>query len=146
MIKTKTAFIIFIVLLLFAFPYSIILSSFDSDFLSSIIPGWNTTIYPSGAVVKFFILLFVCIFLWELSKISTDVSVKKAIIYFLLTIPAILAAKLNLYEIFNFNSDNPENLIVHIKVITFITVFINTIFYLGQILFWIYYKKQQKLT
>lgn len=142
MIKTRTVFVIFIFLLLFIFPYSILIFCLNSDFLSSIIPGWNTIIYPIGALFKFFVLLFVSFYYWKLSKTVNKISLKKFMIHFLLTIPGVFIMRLNLYQLFN-----SENFIIQIKTIIFIKTFASILFFLGQILFWIYYKKiTKKLT
>ncbi|MFH6996821.1 hypothetical protein ACHRVZ_02750 [Flavobacterium sp. FlaQc-57] len=62
MIKTKTAFILFIILDIILFPYYILVLSINSDFLYSIIPGWNTAIIPGRLIsnlIKFLILIVV---------------------------------------------------------------------------------------
>ncbi|TEB44949.1 hypothetical protein D0809_07135 [Flavobacterium circumlabens] len=145
MMKTKTTFLICIFLLVLLFPYSILYLT--SNFLSSVIPGWHTTIYPLATLLKFIILLIVAFYYWKLSKIITEVNFKKFIIYFLLTLPAIIITKLDLYTILHFRSNDPEGVMTTIRAVIFIRIFTNILFFTGQILFAVYYKKQsRKLT
>lgn len=77
MIKTKYAFLVFFVLALIVFPYYIIYLS--SDFLSSIVPGWNTTIVQGRVIsnlLKFVALLITTICYWKLSKINDQIILK----------------------------------------------------------------------
>lgn len=143
--KTKTTFFICIFLLVLLFPYSIL--HLNSDFLSSVVPGWHTTIYPVATLIKFIILLIVAFYYWKLSKIINEIDFKKFSFYFLLTFPGVLVTKLDLFNFFNFSSNDHENFMRQIKIIVFIKIFTNVLFFTGQILFAIYYKKQsRKLT
>ncbi|WP_127337542.1 hypothetical protein [Flavobacterium cupreum] len=145
MMKTKTTFLIGIFLLVLLFPYSILY--LNSDFLSSVLPGWHTTIYPLATLLKFIILLIVSFYYWKLSKIRTEVNFKNVIIYFLLTAPAVLITKMDLYTLFHYSPNNTENLMTTIRTVIFIRIFTNILFFTGQILFAVYYKKQsRKLT
>lgn len=143
--KTKTTFFICIFLLILLFPYSILY--LNSDFLSSFVPGWHTTIYPVATLIKFIILLIVAFYYWKLSKVTNEIDFKKFALYFLLTFPGVLVTKLDLFDLFNFSSNDHENFMRQIKIIVFIKIFTNVLFFTGQILFAIYYKKQSsKLT
>jgi len=145
MIKTKIVFIIFILLSIFIFPYSFLFLKID--FISSITPGWNTTIYHYGALIKSFFLMISAFFCWKLSKVINEINIKKIALYLLLTMPAVIITKLNLFELFNFNSTNPENFMKQIQIIVLIKIFTNILFISVQIMFWVYYKKsKQKLT
>lgn len=145
MIKTKTTFFIYIFLLVLLFPYSILY--LNSDFLSSVVPGWHTTIYPAATLIKFIILLIVAFYYWKLSKVINEIDFKKFTFYFLLTFPGVLITKLDLYTLFHFSPNNTENLMTTIRTVIFIRIFTNILFFTGQILFAVYYKKQsRKLT
>ena len=145
MINTRTTFLICIFLLVLLFPYSILY--LNSDFSSSVIPGWHTTIYPMATLIKFIILLIVAFYYQKLSKVINEIDFKKLVLYFLLTFPGVLITKLDLYELFNFNPNNLESFAVQIKIIGFIKVFTNVLFFTGQIFFAVYYKNQtRKLT
>lgn len=111
MIRTKITFIIFVIFTIIIFPYYTILC-LNSDFLSSLVPGWHTTIIPARLIsnlIKFFILLIVSIYYFKLSKISKEIKYKKFVIHLLLTIPAIFIAKLNLYEFVTIYFYDPES-------------------------------------
>lgn len=69
MLKSKTVFIIFIVLSVIVLPYCIFY--INSDFFSSLVPGWNTTINSHriiSALIKFVVLSVVTFYYWKLSK------------------------------------------------------------------------------
>ncbi len=149
MIKTKTAFIIFLLLSTIIFPYYILFLSINSDFFNSIIPGWNTTIIPARLIsnlVKFLILSIVSFYYWKLSKTSNEIKFKKFIIHLALTIPAIIVAKLNLYEFVTLNLYDSDIFLSQIQIVVYINTFINILFFVGQILFWIFYIKLQRTT
>ncbi|MCR4030072.1 MULTISPECIES: hypothetical protein [Flavobacterium] len=139
MIKTKYTFIIFVVLLVLMFPYLILFVG--SDFLSSLVPGWNTSFF-GGAFINdlfIFIVLSISVYLyWKLSKNKTEISLKHFLIHFLLTIPAIIFSKSDSFELIEFDSLNPENFIWRIY---FVIYFLTALFFIGQILFWRYYTK-----
>ncbi|KFF05740.1 hypothetical protein B0A68_17720 [Flavobacterium reichenbachii] len=144
MIKNKIVFGTFIILLLILFPYSILLLIFHSDILSSVIPGWNTTIYPIGAIIKLPVLSITVYYFWKLSKITKEIDLKKVIVYLLLTIPAVIITKLNLFQLVNFGLTTPENFESQIIIVVIINIIANTLFFTGQILFGFYYIKQTK--
>ncbi|OXA75401.1 hypothetical protein SAMN05444397_101567 [Flavobacterium aquidurense] len=137
--KTKSAFIIFTLLSLAVFPYYIAILTINSDFFYSIIPGWHTTIIPGQIIsnlIKFIILSIVTFHYWKLSKLSKEISYKKFLIHFSLTFPGVLFGKINLYDLLTFN---PEYVIHQIQIVVFIHIFMNVLFFVGQILFWIFY-------
>lgn len=147
MIKTKTTFTIFVILAIIVFPYYIIVLSINSDFLNSIIPGWNTTIIPARLIsnlIKFLILFVVVFYYWKLSKTNTEISLKKFIIHLILTIPAVLVTKLNLYQFVTFNLHDPDFFLSQIRTVVYINLFVNILFLVGQILFLIFYLRFQK--
>lgn len=147
MIKSKIAFIFFAFLTAFTFPYSYLPFILNSDFFSSLIPGWHTDIYPYPlipALIKFLFLIVTSIFHWKLSKITNEINLKKFLIHFLLTVPGIIFSKINLYELLYSDSSQPENFMYEIQAVVCIRVLANILFFLGLILFGIYYKKIKK--
>lgn len=145
--RTKTAFIIFAFLCIILFPYYIIIVSLNSDFFNSIIPGWNTTVI-SGQIIsnllKFTILSIVTFYYWKLSKITEQINYRKFLIHFSMTIPVVLFTKIDLYDIFHFDSRDPNYLLNQVQVLTYTHLFINILFFVGQILFWIFYVRFRK--
>ncbi|SHL84378.1 hypothetical protein SAMN05444366_1755 [Flavobacterium saccharophilum] len=138
--NTRIAFFIFLILSFTIFPYCIIY--LQSDFLSSIIPGWNTNITGIKIVsnlIKFLILSIVTFYYWKLSKIKLEINYKIFLIHLLLTFPAIIATKLYLYDFINMNFKDLEGFTSQIKIVVYIRIFTNILFLLGQILFWIFY-------
>ncbi|TPG32106.1 hypothetical protein EAH81_26100 [Flavobacterium pectinovorum] len=147
MITSKTAFIIFAFLCIIVFPYYIAILLINSDFLSSIIPGWNTNIVGLQIVsnlIKFLVLSIVSFYYWKLSKNTENIDLKKFTIHLSLTLPAILAGNFNVYKFVEMNLYNPESFLSQIKMVIYINTFINILFFSGQILFWIFYVKFQK--
>jgi len=142
MIRTKTAFFIFLILCIILFPYWIIYLQFD--YLSSIVPGWNTTII-TGQIIsntsKFLILTVITIYYWKLSSNTNQLNFKKFLVHFLMTIPAVFIERISLYELLNFNSLNANSFVNWIQIIFFINICCNILFIIGQILFGIYYVK-----
>lgn len=135
MIKTKIAFLIFLTLSLIVFPHYIFI---DSDFLNSVIPGWNTTIIPArviSSLFKFIILILITSYYWKLSKYSSKIDFKKFLIHLSFTIPAILVSKLNVYEFVRINLYDSESFLSQIQMVVFINVIFNILFFVGQILF-----------
>lgn len=138
--STRIAFFIFFILSITLFPYSVFY--LESDFLSSIIPGWNTNINGIKIIsnlIKFLILSIVTFYYWKLSKINPEINYKIFLIHLLLTFPAILITKLNLYEFLNMNFDDLKSFTSQIKIVVYTRIFTNILFLLGQILFWIFY-------
>ena len=145
--RTKTAFIIFAFLCIIVFPYYIIIVSLNSDFFNSIIPGWHTTIV-SGQIIanllKFIILSIITFYYWKLSKITEQINYRKFLIHFSMTIPTVLFTKIDLYDIFHFDSRDPNYLVNQIQALAYAHIFFNILFFVGQILFWIFYVRFRK--
>lgn len=138
-------FIIFSLLTVIVFPYYII--CIDSGFLSSIIPGWNTTTIPLRIIsnlIKFIILSIVSFYYFKLSVNTIKIDLKKFIIHLSLTLPAILAAKLNVYQFVEMNLHYPKSFLSQIQMVIAINTIINILFFTGQILFGINYFRIQK--
>lgn len=142
MIRPKIAFITFFLLLIFLIPYTYIF--YLNDFTASIIPGWNTIIQPYnliGIIVKFLILIFVLICYWKLKKTKNYISRKLFFTHVTLTFPSIIISKFPLTNFVEFQTENIEKLSNDIQAIYFFSAFINIIFLVTQILFFIYYFK-----
>lgn len=147
MMKTKSAFIIFLILGIVIFPYQITILITNSDLLSSMVPGWNTTIIPGQIIsnsIRFFSLAVTVICYWKLSKIFDQILLKNFLIHFSLTIPAVLIGKINLYEIIFSSAFNPEDLTNRILIIVLINTCLNVLFFTGQIIFWRFYFKSKR--
>lgn len=147
MIKTRSAYIIFIILLIFIFPYYTLVLSINSDFLYSIIPGWNTTIIPARLIsnlIKLVILVVVGFYYSKLSKTNTEINLKYFTIHLALTIPAVVITKLNLYHFIPLNLSDPDFFLSQIRTVVYINMFSNILFLTGKVLFWIFYIKLQK--
>lgn len=145
MIKAKTAFTIFFILTIIVFPYYILI--INTDFLSSIIPGWNTSIIPIRIIanlIKFIILSVVSFYYYKLSKNSIRIEAKKFIIHLLLTFPAVLVSKFNVYQFIELYFHHPDIFLYQIQMVIFINIIINMLFFSGQILFGIYYYRSRK--
>lgn len=95
-------------------------------------------------MIKFIILSIVAFHYWKLSKLIKEISYKKFLIHVGLTVPGILLGKINLYNLLNYNAVNPEDVIHQIQIVVYIQVFMNILFFTGQILFWIYYVRLKK--
>jgi hypothetical protein len=148
MIKTKRVFIIFAAITVIVFPYYIFIISIDSDFINSMIPGWHTSIIQIKIIsnlFKFLILTVVSFYYWKLSKIINEIDSKKFIIHVSLTIPAILLAKLNVYDFVKTTLNTPESFLSIIQMIVFINIFFNILFFIGQVFFGIFYIRTKKL-
>jgi len=148
MIKTKRVFIIFAAITVIVFPYYIFIISIDSDFINSMIPGWHTSIIQIKIIsnlFKFLILTVVSFYYWKLSKIINEIDSKKFIIHASLTIPAVLLAKLNVYDFVKTTLNTPESFLSIIQMIVFINIFFNILFFIGQVFFGIFYIRTKKL-
>lgn len=133
-----------LLLCIIIFPYHIAVLYINNDSFSSIIPGWNTTIVPGQIIsnaIKFLALLVTTICCWKLHKIKNKITLKTFIIYLLLTIPALFIGRISLYELIPFHS---EDLINRIRVIVFINICLNILFFIGQIVFWRFYIIQER--
>lgn len=142
MIKVKIILIVFFGFLILLFPYYIIY--LQSDFLSSIVPGWHTDIVSGQLIInliKFLFLVITFFLYWKLSKIQKEIEFKHFVIHFLLTLPAVLVSKINLYNLLNFHSINPESFIKQIQIIIWINSGVNLLFFSGFIWFIFLYKK-----
>ncbi|SEP34983.1 hypothetical protein SAMN05444671_1025 [Flavobacterium sp. CF108] len=145
MIKSKLAFIIFLILLLILFPYYIIY--LQSDYLSSMIPGWHTDFVSGKAtssLIKSIILFITTICYWKLSKITGELNLKKFLIHFLMTFPAVFIGRLNVFELLDLHSLDADSFVNLIQIIVFINICINILFFAGQILFGLHYQKLKK--
>lgn len=145
MIKSKSAFIIFLILLLLLFPYYIIY--LQSDFLSSMIPGWHTNVIAGRTIsnlIKFIILFITTVYYWKLSKITDKLNLKKFLIHFLMTFPAVFIGRVSVFELFNLHSLDADSFVNLIQIIVFINICINILFFTGQILFGLHYQKLKK--
>lgn len=138
-IKTKYAFMIFSILLVLMFPYFIFFLGINS--LSSLVPGWNTNVFGSLIISDLFIffVLNISVYLyWKLYRKMTEISLKYFIIHFVLTIPLIFFSGTDFFEINTSDQLDPENFIRNFYLASYSLTFI---FFVGQIFFWIYYKK-----
>lgn len=141
MIRTNHVFGIFLILSLTIFPYYIFY--LQSDFLSSLVPGWNTTIYPGQIIlnlIKFTFLSVTTICYWKLSRIENKITFKKFLNHFLLTIPAIIIGKISLDSL-TIIYLSTENFLNRIKIIVLINICLNILFIIGQVVFWNYFVK-----
>lgn len=145
MTKTKYAFLVFFVFALIVFPYYIIFIT--TDYLSSIVPGWNTTIVQGRVfsnLLKFVALLITTICYWKLSKINDQIILKSFLIHLGLTIPAVFISRISLYELLSSVSFDPESFVNRIRIIIFINICFNISFFVGQIIFWRFYIKAKR--
>lgn len=139
MIKTKFAFILFCVLLVLKFPYSIFFLGFDT--LTSLIPGWHTNVFGVQLISDFFIffMLTISVFLyWKLYKNRSEISLKHFLIHLVFTIPPVIFSSSDFFEVFTLNSFDPED---YFRKIYLVICSITFLFVIGQILFWRYYIK-----
>jgi hypothetical protein len=135
MTKAFFPILILLVLLLLAIPFS--------EFASSVVPGWHTTIYPSGFVRSFIVLIigvFITIGYWQVSKKADKISWTLFVTHFILTLPALI--------ILNFPSillDVEKNgLKVLLNAVKFRIQLAWILFIIGQIIFLIYYIRSIK--
>lgn len=142
MIKINTIIIAFSTLTLLLFPYYIVY--LQSDFLSSIVPGWNTDIQKGKLIIdliKFLFLAITTFLYWKLSKINKEIPFKKIVIHFVLILPAVLLAKINLYNLLNLHYVNYEDFISQIQFLILINISANILFFSGFVWFVFFYKK-----
>lgn len=145
MIKTKYSLVIFTILFIILIPYTAIFSQLD--FISSIIPGWHTTInsfHLIANILKLFILFIILVMYWKLSKREIKMSKKLFSLHLILTVPSIFISKIPLLFFVNYDSNNLEKTIVQIETMNKIVIVLNSLFIVGQILFGIYYWKTSK--
>ena len=144
-IKTKKSLIIFIFLFVILIPYSVVF--LESDFVTSIIPGWHTTINSFNLIaniIKLIVLFIVLILYWKLSNFEKEIKIQFFILHLLLTIPSVFISKISLSNFVNFDSRNVEKTLTEIENLNRIVILINILFIIGQILFGIYYLKMWK--
>ena len=140
MVKTKIAFITFLILLIYLIPFSYLF--YWNDFLTSIIPGWDTNIvfyklFATG--IKFLILFFVTIYYWKLKKKNINVDKRLFFLHLFLTMPSIIISKFSLAIFFDFQTQNVQKFSDDLMRMNIITFTINALFFITQILFFIYY-------
>ena len=129
-IKTKKALIIFICLFGILMPYFIIF--LKSDYITSRIPDWNTTIYSfnlMGEMIKLSLLFITLILYRKLSYFQKEMKIKFFILHVILTVPSILISRF------------PFSHFVEIENLNMFVILINLLFVMGQILFILYYYK-----
>lgn len=144
-IKTKTSLIIFTILFVILIPYPLLFS--QSDFISSIIPSWNTTVNSFkliSNILKLIFLLIVLLFYWKLTKVIEKMPFNLFVLHLFLTIPSIFISKVPLISFVNFDNKNIEKTINELDNVNRIVLIINVLFIIGQILFGIYYYKTLK--
>jgi hypothetical protein len=86
MTKIKIALAFFFLLLILLCAFSIFI--FESDFASSIIPGWHTTIFDPFLITFFILISLFCIdglVYWKLNMTNTKRSKKVIIIHFVVS-------------------------------------------------------------
>ena len=145
MIKTKIALSVFSILTIILFPFSILF--WNSDFASSVIPGWHTTIispYLTATIFKFIVMLVVITFYWKLNKAVKEIDFKFFALHLALTIPSIINSKISLHSFVEFDRNNFEKTIREYEIIDSIVIALNILFIIGQIIFGIYYSKKMR--
>ena len=145
MIKTKIPLTVFSFLTIILFPFSILF--LNSDFVSSVIPGWNNTIvspYLTATIFKSILMLIVITFYWKLNKVVKEIDIKFFILHLVLTIPSIINSKIPLHSFIEFKNDNFENTIKEYEFVDSIVITLNILFVIGQIIFGIYYTKKMR--
>jgi hypothetical protein len=73
---------------------------------------------------------------WKLFKIKKEIALKFFITYLLFTFPALFIGRISLYELISFGS---EGIMDRIRIVVFINIFLNILFFIGQIYFWRFY-------
>ena len=145
MIKTKIPLTVFSFLTIILFPFSILF--LNSDFVSSVIPGWNNTIvspYLTATIFKSILMLIVITFYWKLNKVVKEIDIKFFILHLVLTIPSIINSKIPLHSFIEFENDNFEKTIKEYEFVDSIVITLNILFVIGQIIFGIYYTKKMR--
>ena len=145
MIKTKIPLTVFSFLTIILFPFSILF--LNSDFVSSVIPGWNTTIvspYLTATIFKSILMLIVITFYWKLNKVVKEIDIKFFILHLVLTVPSIINSKIPLHSFIEFENVNFEKTIKEYEFVDSIVITLNILFVIGQIIFGIYYSKKMR--
>lgn len=144
MINKKTSIYTFIFLWVLCFPFSLLFCM--NDFVSSVIPGWHTTIYPFyylGSFIKLLLLSLVIFGYLKLSKTQDKLSSKFFYSHFFLTLPSILFSKIPISFLIEFDT-NTVKMTNQIVTIGYIRIILFLLFLIGQIMFFIYYYKTKK--
>ena len=145
MIQTKFAILFFSILAFILFPFSFILS--ESDFYTSIIPGWHTTFsngYLIATFIKFLLLMFAITGYWLLSKNNLLIKRKLVVLHALLSVPSVINAKFSLLLLVDFQSGNMEKINDSIETIVPVIVLMNIMFITGQVYFGYHFFKIRK--
>ena len=118
-------FIIYLLLTISFLPLS-------SDYATSVVPGWHTTIFPSYAFGQFILISSLAgasIGYWKLSKRTDTINWKLFFIHFILTIPLLILLKFNTY----ISTDINPMTTVSVSIFMFI---------IGQIVFLLHYLRK----
>jgi hypothetical protein len=133
MIKIKIALTSFILLLVILCTFSIFI--FESDFTSSIIPGWHTTIFDPFLLTLFILISLFCIdalVYWKLNRANAKRSKKVIIIHFVVS--SLLIILLNYpqlyFEITNYGLFEILELVEKIKYLILIFIVIQILYFL----------------
>jgi hypothetical protein len=122
---THLPFIIYLLLTILFLPLS-------SDYATSVVPGWHTTIFPPFAVGQFIVILSlvgVIFGYYKLSRRTDTINWKLFIIHFILTIPLLILLKFDTYISIDINP------MITIPVSIFM-------FIIGQIIFLLHYLRK----
>lgn len=129
MFTRKIPIIVFALLTIVTFPFKLLF--FESDSVSSVIPGWHTTIFPpyfvAGLVVSFFVFINF-IGYCGLSKRKIEISPKLFLLHLVLISPAIFIT--DLIEL-----TEPNTVVAHIVPIVAYLLFIVAQIMFGFVLF-----------
>lgn len=140
MTKNFIPIVAFLILLLLTIPFS-------SEFATSIVPGWHTTIFPPyfiWTILVMVALLFGAIGYWLLSKRTKSVNWILFCFHAMLTIPAIIHYRfptLFINRHFRSGDDQLEEIAFSIKLLELVWA----AFVAGQVLFFIYFIRTIKL-
>lgn len=118
-------FLIYLLLTIWFLPLS-------SDYATSVVPGWHTTIFPPYAFGQFILILSlvgVSFGYWRLSKQTDTINWKLFFIHFILTIPLLILLK------FDTHISTDINPITTVSVSIFM-------FIIGQIIFLLHYPRK----
>lgn len=118
-------FIIYLLLTISFFPMS-------SDYATSVVPGWHTTIFPPFAVGQFIVVLSlvgVIFGYYKLSRRTDTINWKLFIIHFILTIPLLIILKFDTY----ISTDINPMITIPVSIFMFI---------IGQIVFLLHYLRK----
>jgi hypothetical protein len=127
-------FLAFLVLLVLTIPFS-------SDFATSVIPGWHTTIFSPYFIwqlIIIFLLLLSTIGYWLLSKRIDKINWRLFAFHFILTIPMLTFLKFPTIFL-NIDQTYQEKIIKVISLQRKLIPLVWTLFIIGQVLFVIYF-------